>query len=101
MDGGESQWRLGGSVAVVAIALFWRGHRTLAIPFAMPVTFSIWGLAAHGQRALELDGPDTEVERALLRAVRVVMVALGGVAAVATVFAITFAFAGSGGMQLR
>lgn len=92
---------IGGSVAIVAIALFWRGHRTMTIPFAMPVTFGIWGLAVHGERALEPGGPDTKVERVLLRAVRVAMVLLGGAAAFATVFAITFAFAGSGGLQFR
>jgi hypothetical protein len=87
---------LGGSVGVIATVLLWRGHRTMAIPLVMPVTFGIWGLAAHGERALEADVPNTKVERMLLRALRVAMVALGAIAAVATLFAITFAIAGPG-----
>ena len=92
---------LGGSIAAVAIVLLWHGHRTLAVPFIMPVAFGIWGLAEHGERSLEAYGPETRIERALLHAVRVVMVALGAAAAVATIFAITFAFAGQSGLQMR
>jgi hypothetical protein len=92
---------LGGSVGIVAIALLWRGHRMMAVPFVMPVTFGVWGLAVHGERALEADGPDTRVERTLLHALRVAMVLLGAAAAITTVFAITFAVTGSGGLQMR
>lgn len=92
---------LGGTVGFVAIVLLFRGHRMMAVPFVMPVTFGIWGLAVHGERILEGDGADTKIERTLLRALRLAMVVLGATAAVATVYAITFALTGSGGLQLR
>jgi hypothetical protein len=92
---------LGGSVGIVATLLLLHGHRMMAVPFVMPVTFGIWGLAVHGERTLARDGPDTKIERTLLRALRLAMVVLGATAAVATVYAITFALTGSGGLQLR
>jgi hypothetical protein len=92
---------LGGSIGVVVILWLWRGHRMMAVPLVMPVAFGIWGLAVHGEHALEAQGPDTKVERALLKVVRVTMVAVGAAAAVASMFAITFAVAGQGGLQLR
>jgi hypothetical protein len=91
----------GGVIGAVAIALLWHGHREMVVPFVMPVTFGIWGLAEHGERALETYGPESRVERTLLRGVRAAMVALGAAAAVATLFAITFTFAGQSGLQLR
>jgi hypothetical protein len=92
---------LGGTIGAAAIVLLWHGHRAMAVPFVMPVAFGIWGLAEHSERSLEAYGPETRIERALLHAVRIAMVALGSVAAVATIFAITFAFAGQSGLQLR
>jgi len=72
----------------------------LSVPFLMPVAFGIWGLAEHGERAL-LDVPDTTVERVLLRLLRVVMAVIGAVAATVTLFGLTFALSGSGGLHLR
>jgi hypothetical protein len=66
----------------------------------MPIAFGIWGLAEHGERALR-DVPDTKVEQVLLRALRHAMAAIGAVAATLTLFALTFALAGSGGLHLR
>jgi hypothetical protein len=91
---------IAGAIAAAAILFLWGGHRTLAIPFVMPATFGIWGLAAHAERALA-DTPDTNVERVLLRVLRVVMFIIGASAAAVTLFAITFAFSGSGGLHLR
>ncbi len=90
-----------GVIGALAIVLLWHRHRAMAVPFVMPITFGIWGLAEHGERALEIYGSETRVERTLLRAIRTAMVALGAVAAVATLFAVTFTFAGQSGLQLR
>ena len=92
---------LGGSLGVAGILVLLPKHRMLATPFLMPVTFGIWGLALHAERTLEPYGHETNVERALLRALRVVMVVLGGLAAVATIADLTFALSGSGGLLLR
>ena len=89
-----------GLIAGLAIAVLWSGHRFLAVPFLMPLAFGTWGLAEHGERAL-LEVPDTKVEQVLLRALRVVMAVIGAVAATVTLFALTFALAGSGGLHLR
>jgi hypothetical protein len=61
----------------------------------------VWGLAEHGERALEADGPETRPERFLLRLLRVAMVVVGVSAAVATLFMATFAVTGQGGLQMR
>lgn len=92
---------LGAGAGLIAILWLWRGHRMLAVPLAMPVAFGIWGLAVHGERTLETEGPDVKVERVLLHVLRVAMVIIGAVAAVASMFAATFAIAGQGGYQLR
>jgi ABC-type transport system involved in cytochrome c biogenesis permease subunit len=91
---------IGGLIAGVAIALLWSGHRVASVPFVMPIAFGIWGLAAHGERSLA-DVADTNVERVLLRVLRVAMAVIGAVAAAVTLFGVTFALAGSGGLQLR
>jgi hypothetical protein len=91
---------LGAGAALMTILWLWRGHRMLAVPLAMPVAFGIWGLAVHGERALETE-PDAKVELVLLRMLRGTMVIVGAVAAVASMFAATFAIAGQGGYQMR
>jgi hypothetical protein len=94
---------LGAAVALIAILWLWHGHRMLAVPLVMPVAFGVWGLAEHGERALEAEGagPNVKVELVLLHVLRVTMVIVGAAAAAASMFAATFAIAGQGGYQMR
>jgi len=91
----------GGCVAGSLVATLWRGHRMMAVPFVMPITFAMWGLAIHAERTLEPEGQETLVERILLRVLRGAMVVIGALAAAVTIFAVTFGLAGSGGLQFR
>jgi len=83
-----------GGLALLGILIFGRGHRLLAVPLVMPTAFAVWGLAERIERILAADPSETNVERLLLRALRVCMVALGAVAAMVAAFLVTFAIAG-------